>query len=94
VKQLFDNTKEAKGKVPLHFACAKGDLGIVQYLIEETKLDYRIKDKEGSNPYFTSIEHGHLNIIQYFIESGKFSANETKDGEISGLHIAANHNHA
>lgn len=45
VKELFNSTKEAKGKVPLHFACAKGDLAVVQHLIEEIKLDYRIKDK-------------------------------------------------
>lgn len=34
VKDLFDNLKEAKGKVPLHFACAKGDVAIVHYLID------------------------------------------------------------
>ncbi len=75
VKHLLDTTKEAKGKVPLHFACAKGDLSVVQYLIEEIKLDSRVKDKEGNNPFFTSIEHGHLNLVSYFVEELHFSVN-------------------
>lgn len=93
IKELLDSTKEAKGKVPLHFACAKGNIDIVRHLIEVVGLDYKIRDKEGNTPFFTSIEHGHLPLVQYFIEEVKTSPNESKDGEISTLHLAANHNH-
>lgn len=93
VKELLDNTKEAKGKVPLHFACAKGNLDTVRHLVESIGLDYRIRDKEGNTPFFTSIEHGHLALVEYFVEEVKSSPNEAKEGEISTLHLAANHNH-
>ena len=33
-KAFLDHFKEAKGKVALHYACARGDVSIVSYLIE------------------------------------------------------------
>lgn len=77
----------------MHFACARGNLEIVRHLIETVGLDYKIRDKEGNTPFLTSIEHGHLPLVQYFVEEIKTSPNESKEGEISTLHLAANHNH-
>jgi ankyrin repeat protein len=90
---LLDTLKEAKGKVPLHFAVARGNLDIIRYLIETVGVDHSVKDKEGNSPFFTAIEHGHLEVARYFIEELHYSANESKEGEISTLHLAANHNH-
>lgn len=67
VKELLNSLKEAKGKVALHFACAKGDPAVVQHLIEGLGVDFRVKDKEGNIPFFTAIEHGHLELVRYFV---------------------------
>lgn len=75
---MLDQFKEAKGKVALHFAVARGDLEIVRYMIENLKLDTYVKDNQGNNPFFTAVEHGHLNIVEYFIEELNFNANDTK----------------
>jgi ankyrin repeat protein len=93
VKELLDSLKEAKGKVPIHFAAARGDVEVVRYLIEGLGLDHRVKDKEGNSPFFTAIEHGNIDLVRYFVEEVKCSPNESKEGEISTLHLAANHDH-
>lgn len=54
-KNLLNNLKEAKGKVALHFAAAKGNVEIVRHLIESLGLDHTIRDKEGNTPFFTAI---------------------------------------
>lgn len=72
---LLDNIKEAKGKVPLHFAIARGNLDIIRHLIEVIGVNHSTKDKEGNSPFFTAIEHGHLDVVKYFIEELKYSAN-------------------
>ena len=68
LKSMLDNMKEAKGKSCLHYACARGDVSIVSYLIETMKLDSQIKDKEGNTPFFTAVEHGFLDLVKYFVE--------------------------
>jgi hypothetical protein len=65
--QLLDQLKEAKGKVALHFAVARGNLDIVRHLIEAVGVDHSPKDKEGNSPFLTAVEHGHLELVRYFI---------------------------
>lgn len=87
---MLNSIKEAKGKLPIHYAVASGQLEVVKYLIETLKLDYEVKDKEGNTPFFTAIEHGHLGVIKYLVEELGVSPFCTKDGEIGALHVAAN----
>ncbi len=42
---LLNNLKEAKGKVALHFAVARGDPEVVRHMIEVLKVDHSLKDK-------------------------------------------------
>lgn len=67
LKAMFENLKEAKGKTPIHYAAAKGDVEIMRYLIDNFKIDYQIKDKEGNTPFFTAVEHGQLDLVRYFV---------------------------
>lgn len=90
---LLNNLKEAKGKLPLHFAVARGNLEIVRHLIETVGVEHGTKDKDGNSPFLTAVEHGHLDLVRYFIEELNYSPNETKEGGSSPLHLAANHNH-
>ena len=56
------------------------------------KVDYQIKDKEGNTPFFTAVEHGFLDLVKYFVDELKISALSIKEGDISALHLASNHN--
>jgi ankyrin repeat protein len=91
--QLLNQLKEAKAKVAIHFAVARGNLDIVRYLIETVGVDHSPKDKEGNSPFLTAVEHGHIDLVRYFIEELNYSPNEVKEGGSSPLHLAANHNH-
>lgn len=75
VKELLEGIKEAKGKVPLHYASARGNTEVVRHLVESVGLDLRVRDKEGNSPFFTAIEHGHLALVQYFVEEANCSCN-------------------
>ncbi len=44
VTEMLNHTVEGKGKAALHFACARGDLDIVRYLVEEYHPDIHLKD--------------------------------------------------
>lgn len=65
--QLLDQLKEAKGKLPLHFAVARGNIDIVRHLVETVGVDHSPKDKEGNSPFLTAVEHGHIDLVRYFI---------------------------
>ena len=65
----------------------------MRFLVEGMGADHKVRDKEGNTPFFTSIEHGSLPLVEYFVGELNCSARETKEGEISALHLACNHGH-
>ena len=52
---------------PLHLACKKGSLPIVQYLIEKG-VDIEAKDIEELTPLHYACQNGHLPIVQYLMK--------------------------
>lgn len=87
---MLNSIKEAKGKLPIHYTVASGQLEVLKYLIETFKVDYEVKDKEGNSPFFTAIQHGHFAIVKFFVQELGMSPFCVKDGEIGALHVAAN----
>lgn len=67
VRDMLNSIKEAKGKLPIHYTVASGQLEVLKYLIETFKVDYEVKDKEGNSPFFTAIQHGHFAIVKFFV---------------------------
>ena len=53
-------------RTPLHIACGKGHLLIVQYLIEKG-ANIEAKNIGQWTPLLVSCEKGHLPIVQYLI---------------------------
>lgn len=89
---MLNHTTEAKGKVALHFACARGDVEVVRYLIEEYNADIHLKDSEKNTPFLTAVQHNHLPLVQYFVETLAYPVDSCTDGNVTALHIAANNN--
>ena len=58
-----------KGFFPLHVACKKGDLSLVETLITHG-ADLNAKDEHGYAPLMTAVEYGRYEIIKSLIDHG------------------------
>lgn len=73
--QLFDllkqipnlELKDKDGYSPLHFACIKGDLEIVKFLIEECKVNTESQTNTGVTCLHLACRNDHFEIVKYLI---------------------------
>ena len=71
---------------PLHFACEKGHLPLVQYLLEKG-ANIEAKNKFEETPLHIACQYGQLPVVQYFIEKGVNIEEKDKDQQ-TPLHFA------
>mmetsp|Transcript_37478 Transcript_37478/g.33124 ORF Transcript_37478/g.33124 Transcript_37478/m.33124 type:complete len:368 (+) Transcript_37478:215-1318(+) len=102
--QIIDFSKQIDKKMKrtvLHFAAEKGDIDLVQLLIQKDKqqqndsdnteniaLDINAIDKEGSTPLFRAAKVGEAEIIKLLMDHGA-DPNITNRDEISPLLLAS-----
>ena len=78
-----------KGDSPLHVACSKGHLPIVQYCIEKgAKIEEN--NDEQKTPLHIACSAGNLHIVQYLIGNGANIEVKT-NAEWTPLHLASCH---
>ncbi|XP_063924675.1 uncharacterized protein LOC135138627 [Zophobas morio] len=57
------------GRLPLHYACEDGDLGVTEILLTNgAKVD--IPDKDGQLPIHYAYKHGTLNLVELLVTNG------------------------
>ena len=62
--------KAADGMSPIHVACQNGNLDIVQYLVENFKVNINEKDFNGATPlHFASI-NGNSDLVAFLLSHG------------------------
>ena len=67
VKTLLNECREAKGKTVLHFAAARGDIDVFDYLLSlGASLDSL--DDEKNNAFFIAVQHQKLKLVKHLIE--------------------------
>ena len=60
------------GWTPLYFACAKGNIDVVKYLVKEYDCDSMCKDYNGMIPFHSVCKYsGNLEITHFLIEGCK-----------------------
>ena len=65
----------------LHLAAGEGQLGIVQFCLEQTELSVDITDRWGYTALIRAADQGHLSTVQYLVKEGSnvnFSENRTR----------------
>ena len=69
------------GLTPLHSACVKGHLDIVQYLIKEQHCDPDCENTDGLTPLDLVYLNEHVNVIQYFSEELGYELGYDESGQ-------------
>jgi ankyrin repeat protein len=86
---------------PFHFACDSGDIDVIQYLVNEIKvnrydsLDSTINDrtKDGDTAVHRAAHLGHLPVVKFFLSNWNFDLNTPGQYGGSPLHRAAEGGH-
>ncbi|EAX99919.1 hypothetical protein TVAG_159390 [Trichomonas vaginalis G3] len=82
-KDKYDSRK----RNVLHFASEKGNLRLVQSLIE-CGCDKESKDNDGCTPLIWATENGHLEVVKYLISVGADKEAKNNDGK-TALDVAS-----
>ena len=64
--------QDAKGRTMLHYAAQKGDLAVVQALIEQGANKAKV-DQYSFNPYGMALREEHFSVAMYLLTTPNFS---------------------
>ncbi|XP_025405270.1 receptor-interacting serine/threonine-protein kinase 4-like, partial [Sipha flava] len=99
VKEYIDkgadvNTKDNRGKTPLHIAAKRDLLGIAKLLLDKGANVNAQENRFGRTSLHLAAEEGHLDIIKYLIEKGAdVDAYQGGWSYSTALHFAAENGH-
>ena len=84
------NDKVLDGLTPLALAATKGNLAMVNYLLEQG-ADPEINFEPGRNPFYRAALHGHLDVAKFFHEKYPTLLQRSEPSEL--LMLVAGHGH-
>jgi len=58
------------GKTAIHIAAMKGDIPILEFLLDHPKSDINVKDDNDSTPVASAMQEGKSKIVQYLLDRG------------------------
>lgn len=78
------------GRIPLHYACLKGRVNMVQTLIEKGLHTVNFRDHDNFTPLIHSIIRGRLHCVEQLL-SHQAQIDPTSEGEHTPLNLACQH---
>lgn len=75
-------------ETPLHIACSKGRLAIVEYLVDELKCPGQVYDKYSSTPLHNACRNGQTDIVQHLIDGHHCSLDSYDSSGSMPFHVA------
>ncbi|GJN35393.1 hypothetical protein PR202_gb24165 [Eleusine coracana subsp. coracana] len=84
--------KDAKGRNALHFAAAKGRLGICEFLVQEIGLGVNSLSGDGETPLLLAASQGKVAVLAYLLDRGGDPA-KPDSGGVTPLHESAENGH-
>jgi ankyrin repeat protein len=85
------NAKDSDGRTALMCASLKGDLPMVQYLVETQHAPVDATDSDGWTALIHASSNGHLPVVHYLVEHGKANANVASKNGTTALSVASQH---
>ena len=94
-EDMNDGVIVAAGKTPLHAACLRGHLNIVQCLVELYKCDIECDDSNGTLPLHCASAGGYQHIVEYLCQHKNTDAmcSQKNESQLNSLHFAADNGH-
>jgi ankyrin repeat protein len=74
------STCRHKRVTALHYACKRGHLAVVKYLIQETKVNINTLKKGKMSPLLLAAKHSRTEVVHYLIEKGANLHHTDKNG--------------
>lgn len=84
----FINKQNLDGLTAIHFAAFRGNIQIIDYLIQLGGNPF-IKDNDGHNVIHIASQGDKVNVVYYFIKNFNFDVNDRDNKNSSALHWAA-----
>ncbi|XP_019860233.1 PREDICTED: ankyrin-3-like, partial [Amphimedon queenslandica] len=82
-----------EGMAPIHLACIKGRLNLIQYIIEHIPSSLELPhSKHGHTPFLIAVYFNQLEVIKYLI-SKKCNLSATDGGGSGAVHISVERGH-
>ena len=78
------------GWTVLHYACKKGKLGLVQYLVDEYPGVLRVRSKIGTSSFLLAAISGSLEMMKYLVSKQCNVLDQDNEG-LTALHYACQH---
>ena len=85
-------TKDDRGRSPLHMASISGKFAVVKMLIE-AGAGVRTTDNEGDTCLILAAYFGHTETVRYLVGLPEVDVNHSEDDNFTALHFAAQENH-
>ena len=82
-----------EGMAPIHLACSKGRLNLIQYIIEHMPSSLELPhSKDGRTPFLIAVYFNQLEVIKYLI-SKKCNLSASDDEGSGAVHISVERGH-
>jgi len=88
LKGILNECKDAKKKTCVHFAAARGNAVIFNYLVKKGG-NVELKDDQGNNAFLIAVQHGHMDIVKTLVEDLKTDVFIARDTAVGATHLAA-----
>ena len=85
-------TKDEKGRSPLHCACVSGALDVVKMLVE-AGAGVRVTDNQGVTCLILALYFGHTETVRYLVGLPQVDVNHRDSDNKTALHWAMDQNH-
>ncbi|KAJ1961582.1 hypothetical protein IWQ62_003814 [Dispira parvispora] len=87
-----DSAIPSTGMTALHHAAKRGQLGVVQWLVDHAKGTVDFPDRENETALLKAAYHGQLSIVKFLLQRGANVQHTDKDGW-TALHNASSKGH-
>ena len=80
-------TADDRGWTPLHSACWRGHLDVVQYLLTSHDANLEATTNAGKTPLHWACWNGHLDVVRYLLSSRRANLEATDIDGWTPLHL-------